>query len=47
MAERAELPDLPNPENPDSCNVHKDLEFPPEVYEHIAWYYEEKERSKG
>ena len=47
MAERAELPDLPNPEDPDSCNVYKDLEFPPEVYEHIAGYDEEKVGQRG
>ncbi|MBD0306514.1 MAG: hypothetical protein ICV76_08200 [Nitrospiraceae bacterium] len=32
----------PDPENPDSCNVYKDLKFPPEVYEHISGYYEQK-----
>jgi DNA primase large subunit len=31
------------PENdPDEGNVYRDLEFPPEVYEHIQEYYEAK-----
>ena len=29
-----------NAENPDSCNVYKSLEFPPELYEKISSYYE-------
>jgi uncharacterized protein YneF (UPF0154 family) len=37
-----EFPICPDPENPDSCNVYKDLKFPPEVYEHISGYYEQK-----
>jgi hypothetical protein len=32
----------PNPGDPDACNVYKDLKFPPEVYEHISGYYEDK-----
>ncbi len=28
--------------DPDACNVYKNLNFPPEVYEHIQRYYEEK-----
>lgn len=27
-------------ENSDSCNVYKDLKFPPEVYEKISSYYQ-------
>jgi hypothetical protein len=31
------------PENdPDEGNVYRDLEFPPEVYEHIQEYHEAK-----
>jgi hypothetical protein len=37
-----EFPICPNPENPDACNVYKDLKFPPEVYEHIGGCYEQK-----
>jgi hypothetical protein len=32
----------PNPEDPDACNVYKDLRFPQEVYEHISDYHEQK-----
>ncbi|HJU06749.1 MAG TPA: hypothetical protein VJ692_16490 [Nitrospiraceae bacterium] len=37
-----EFPICPDPEDPDSCNVYKDLKFPPDVYEHISGYYEQK-----
>ncbi|MDQ2711426.1 MAG: hypothetical protein M3Y24_04190 [Acidobacteriota bacterium] len=29
-----------NSENPDSCNIYKEIKFPPEVYEKISSYYE-------
>jgi hypothetical protein len=32
----------PNPDDPDACNVYKDLQFPEEVYEHISEYHEHK-----
>ena len=31
-----------NSENPDSCNIYKEIQFPPEVYEKISSYYESK-----
>ena len=37
-----EFPICPNPEDPDACNVYKDLHFPDEVYENIAEYREQK-----
>ncbi|MDZ7950586.1 hypothetical protein [Nostoc sp. DedQUE09] len=37
-----EFPICPNPDNPDACNVYKDLQFPEEVYEHISEYHEHK-----
>ena len=37
-----EFPICPDPENPDACNVYNDLKFPPEVYEQIESYYENK-----
>ncbi|MBD2649991.1 hypothetical protein [Nostoc foliaceum] len=37
-----EFPICPNPDDPDACNVYKDLQFPEEVYEHISNYYEHK-----
>ncbi|MBC8122818.1 MAG: hypothetical protein H7Y22_13375 [Gemmatimonadaceae bacterium] len=32
----------PNSDDPDACNVYKDLQFPESVYEHIASYREQK-----
>lgn len=32
----------PNSDDPDRCNVYKDLTFPEEVYDHINSYYEQK-----
>lgn len=37
-----EFPICPNPEDPDACNVYRDLQFPEQVYEHISDYYEHK-----
>ena len=36
------FPICPKPEDPDSCNLYKSLEFPHEVYEHIGQYREQK-----
>ena len=37
-----EFPLCPNPNDPDACNVYKDLQFPESVYEHITDYREQK-----
>jgi hypothetical protein len=37
-----EFPICPNPEDPDACNVYKDLQFPEHVYAHISEYREQK-----
>ena len=37
-----EFPICPNPEDPDACNVYRDLQFPDSVYEDIAEYREQK-----
>jgi len=37
-----DFPIVPNPEDPDSGNLYRDLKFPEHVYEHIEEYYEEK-----
>jgi hypothetical protein len=37
-----DFPICPNADDPDSCNVYKDLTFPDDVYEHINSYYEQK-----
>jgi hypothetical protein len=36
-----EFPICPS-DDPDGCNVYKNLKFPPQVYEHIQRYYEQK-----
>jgi DNA primase large subunit len=36
------FPICPTPKDPDECNVYRDLKFPPEVYESITEYHEEK-----
>ena len=37
----------PNAKDPDACNIYKDLKFPPEVYESITEYHEEKAEAQG
>jgi DNA primase large subunit len=37
-----DFPICPNSDDPDACNVYKDLQFPEHVYEHISEYYEHK-----
>ena len=37
-----EFPICPNPEDPDACNVYRDLKFPDDVYENISEYREQK-----
>lgn len=37
-----DFPICPNPDDPDTCNVYKDLQFPEHVYEQISEYYEHK-----
>jgi hypothetical protein len=37
-----DFPICPNPDDPDACNVYRDLQFPDHVYEHISSYYEQK-----
>jgi hypothetical protein len=34
-----DFPICPNPEDPDGCNVYKDLKFPSSVYDSINEYY--------
>ncbi len=34
----------PDADNPDACNVYKDLRFPDSIYEHINEYYFQKAR---
>jgi len=38
-----DFPICPNSDDPDACNVYRDLQFPDHVYEHISEYYEAKQ----
>src|ERR687883_265195 len=40
--EQQEFPICPNPDDPDSCNVYRELDFPEEVFENIQDYREDK-----
>jgi hypothetical protein len=37
-----DFPICPNADDPDACNLYRDLQFPDHVYEHISSYYEQK-----
>ncbi|MUG97786.1 hypothetical protein F7734_37945 [Scytonema sp. UIC 10036] len=37
-----DFPICPNADDPDACNVYKDLQFPEEIYEQISHYHEQK-----
>lgn len=37
-----DFPIIPNPEDPDSGNVYRELRFPDDVYEKIGEYYEDR-----
>ncbi|MUL37822.1 hypothetical protein [Gloeocapsopsis dulcis] len=40
--QQQDFPICPNPDDPDACNVYKDLQFPEEIYEQISEYHEQK-----
>jgi hypothetical protein len=40
--QQQDFPICPTPNDPDTCNVYRDLQFPDQVYEHISDYYEHK-----
>ena len=40
--EKQEFPICPEPNDPDSCNVYRTLEFPHDTYEKIEQYHEQK-----
>ena len=40
--EQQEFPICPNGDDPDACNVYRNLRFPEGVYEHIEQYHERK-----
>jgi hypothetical protein len=37
-----DFPIIPNPDDPDSGNVYRELRFPDHIYENIGEYYEDK-----
>jgi hypothetical protein len=37
-----DFPICPSPDDPGSCNVYSELQFPDEVYENIGDFWEEK-----
>lgn len=37
-----EFPICPNTDDPNACNVYRDLRFPDGIYEHIQEFYEER-----
>ena len=39
---RQDFPICPNPEDPNACNVYRELAFPDDIYERIDEFWEEK-----
>ena len=44
--QRQDFPICPTPEDPRSCNVYRDLQFPEDVYEDIEEFYEDLVESR-
>jgi DNA primase large subunit len=42
---KQEFPICPDAEDPDQCNLYRNLEFPGEIYENISEYHEQKQES--
>ena len=40
--DQQEFPICPNPDDPDACNVYRELDFPDEVFENIQDYHQDK-----
>jgi hypothetical protein len=40
--EKQEFPICPNPNDPDACNIYRNLELPDDTYEKIEQYHEQK-----
>ena len=40
--QQQDFPICPNADDPDACNVYRELQLPSHVYEHISHYYEHK-----
>lgn len=39
---KQDFPICPNPEDPDGCNVYRELNFPDKVFDHIGEYREQR-----
>jgi hypothetical protein len=39
---RQEFPICPNPDDPNACNVYRELEFPQDIYDRIGEFWEER-----
>ena len=44
---KQEFPICPNPDDPQACNVYRELRFPDSVYENIGEFYEEKAEAQA
>jgi hypothetical protein len=44
---RQDFPICPDPEDPRSCNVYRDLQVPADIYEHIEEFYEEQTEARA
>jgi hypothetical protein len=42
-----DFPICPAGDDPDACNVYRNLRFPPQVYQHIGEYHEQKAEARG
>lgn len=45
--EQQEFPICPDPDDPNGCNVYRDLQFPEDIYENIEDFWEEKAEAKS
>ena len=45
-ARKQDFPICPNPDDPDACNIYKNLELPSDVYENISEYHESKVKAE-
>ena len=44
---RQDFPICPTPDDPQACNVYRELQFPDAVYEHIEEFWEEKAEAQA
>jgi hypothetical protein len=42
-----DFPICPNPEDPNACNVYRELRFPDDIYQNIGEFWEEKAENEG